>query len=316
MSDIEEKSNETIEIPSEESVEIRLDDDPKVETKVSRKSEEPDEREQQLIEIRQQYEDSKKREQAERYARQQAEQYAFEQAQKAQYAQADAQDNRLRTVLNAIEATEQSASNSERAYADAVSVGDHVAAAKAQRLMAQAEAHLLHLQNAKSEMEEYLNSVRTEGRVQEPQRPRFDPQPQQPVDPVEAVASQLSPKSAAWVRAHPETVKQIDKLHAAHQAATKLQGLVSESPEYFRYVEESLGLTPSKSSKKAMASAPVSNSSSMSSSRSSGNGNTMVLSPAEVEQAVLNEPELPRDKALEVYARNKAALIREGKLSA
>ena len=42
----------------------------------------------------------------------------------------------------------------------------------------------------------------------------------------------------------------------------------------------------------------------------------MVLSPAEVEQALLMEPDLPREKALEVYARSKQALIREGKLNA
>jgi hypothetical protein len=110
----------------------------------------------------------------------------------------------------------------------------------------------------------------------------------------------------------------VDKLTAAHQAAISLEGIEVETPEYFRYVEEKLGLsTPQKApNKKIMASAPVQSSSSMSSSRSVGNGSTMILSPAEVEQAVLNEPDLPRDKALEVYARNKAALIREGKLSA
>jgi hypothetical protein len=42
----------------------------------------------------------------------------------------------------------------------------------------------------------------------------------------------------------------------------------------------------------------------------------MVLSPAEVEMAILAEPELTRDKAIESYARNKAALIKAGKLSA
>jgi hypothetical protein len=42
----------------------------------------------------------------------------------------------------------------------------------------------------------------------------------------------------------------------------------------------------------------------------------MVLSSAEVEMAILAEPELPRDKAIESYARNKAFLIKQGKLSA
>jgi hypothetical protein len=41
----------------------------------------------------------------------------------------------------------------------------------------------------------------------------------------------------------------------------------------------------------------------------------MTLSPQEVEFAMLAEPEMPRDKALEAYARNKAQLMREGKLN-
>jgi hypothetical protein len=54
----------------------------------------------------------------------------------------------------------------------------------------------------------------------------------------------------------------------------------------------------------------------MTSSRSAGNGNTMTLNPNEVEVALLMEPDLPRDKAIETYARNKATLIKQGKLSA
>ncbi len=326
MDDIEEKPGESVEIPAEEaqqSVEVNFDDEPKAEKRSERqaapveKTEDVDEREQQLIEIKRQYEEQKRRAEAERNARQQAEAYAYEQAQKAQYAQYDAEGNRLQTYINAIEATEQAASNAERAYADAMASGDYAAAGRAQRAMASAEAHLLRLQNEKAQAEQYIESLRTEGRVQAPPRQTFDPMPQTQ-DPIEQMAARLTPKSAAWLRAHPEAANNVSKLTAAHSSAVEFEGLTPETPEYFRYVEEKLGISqPQKAPvKKIMASAPVQSSSSMSSSRSGGNGSTMVLSPAEVEQAVLNEPELPRDKALEVYARNKAALIREGKLSA
>jgi len=333
MDEIEEKTGESVEIPTEESqqsVEVRLNDDQNAENREKREkraeqrgdvgenaNNDPDEREQQLIEIKRQYEEQKRRAEAERNARQQAEQYAYEQAQRAQYAQYDAEGNRLQTYINAIEATEQAASNAERAYADAMASGDYAAAGRAQRAMASAEAHLLRLQNEKAQAEQYIESLRTEGRVQAPPRQTFDPAPQSQ-DPVEMMAARLTPKSAAWLRAHPEAAGQVEKLTAAHSSAVQFEGLTPETPEYFRYVEEKLGISPPQKApaKKIMASAPVQSSSSMSSSRSSGNGSTMILSPAEVEQAVLNEPELPRDKALEVYARNKAALIREGKLSA
>jgi hypothetical protein len=42
----------------------------------------------------------------------------------------------------------------------------------------------------------------------------------------------------------------------------------------------------------------------------------MTLRPDEVEMAILAEPDLPRDKAIESYARNKAFLIKQGKLTA
>lgn len=320
MDEIDEKPGEAVEIPAEESVEISLDDEPKVQK--AEKQPDPelnqqDEREQQLIEIKRQYEEQKRRAEAERSARQQAEQYAYEQSQKAQYAQYDAEGNRLQTYINAIEATEQAATNAERAYADAMAAGDYAAAGRAQRAMASAEAHLQRLNREKEQAEYSIESMRTEGRVQAPPRPSFEPQ-QSPADPVEAMATRLTPKSAAWLRSHPEAASNVGKLTAAHAAAIQLEGLEVESPEYFRYVEERLGISqpaPAKPAKKAMASAPVQSSSSMSSSRSSGNGSTMVLSPSEVEMALLAEPELPREKALEVYARSKAALIREGKLS-
>lgn len=326
MDEIEEKPGESVEIPAEEaqqSVEVSFDDEPKAEKRAERQAEAPrateevDDREQQLIEIKRQYEEQKRRAEAERNARQQAEAYAYEQAQKAQYAQYDAEGNRLQTYINAIEATEQAASNAERAYADAMASGDYAAAGRAQRAMASAEAHLLRLQNEKSQAEQYIESLRTEGRVQAPPRQTFDPAPHDQ-DPVEMMAARLTPKSAAWLRAHPEAANNVSKLTAAHSSAVEFEGLKPETPEYFRYVEEKLGITPPQKAapKKVMASAPVQSSSSMSSSRSGGNGSTMVLSPAEVEQAVLNEPDLPREKALEVYARSKAALIREGKLSA
>jgi hypothetical protein len=334
MDDIEDNVPQAIDLPKEEPVEIRLDDEGKSSKKAEKKAakeddrsvkaenvqSDTDEREKQLIEIKRQYEEAKRREAAERQARQQAEEYAYHQAQQAQYAKADAQDNRLRTVLNAIEATERTAISAERDYADAMAAGDYAQAAKAQRIMAQAESHLLQLQNAKANVEDALESMQAEGRVQEPPRPRFAPQ-QPPQDPVEALSSRLTPKSAAWLRAHPEAANHVEKLSAIHQYAVNIKGIEAESPEYFKYVEKKLGIdqsddyVPNKSSRKAMASAPVSSSSGMS-SRSNGNGNTMILSPAEVEQALLNEPTLPKDKALEMYARNKAALIREGKLSA
>ena len=139
-------------------------------------------------------------------------------------------------------------------------------------------------------------------------------------------AERLAPRSAEWLRSHPEVVQKIGKLTRAHQDAVE-DGYTPESDDYFRFIENRLGIDsepqsearrpePSQPNRRALASAPVTSSASVTSSRSGGSSNTMVLSPAEVEMAVLAEPELPRDRAIENYARNKAFLIKQGKLSA
>lgn len=313
MADIDEITGEAVSIPEEEPVVVEIEGE-----KPAKEAEsQPDEREIALKEMRAQYEEQKRRAEAERHARQQAEQYAYQQAQQANYAKAEVQDGNLRIILNAISADEQAASNAERIYSDAIASGDTALAAKAQREMARIEARLLQLENGKRALEDRLQAG--EGRISEPEMPRFTPQ-HGPADKVEALAARLTPKSADWLRSHPDAANHIDKLTAAHSAAVQLKGIEPETPEYFKYIEKQLGFRGKedkgdKPVKKAnISSAPVSSAGSMMSTRQSGSSSTVVLSPAEVEQALLNEPEMPREKALEFYAKNKAALIREGKL--
>jgi hypothetical protein len=330
-------------LPDEPITQVELEDDssrvvdeaPKIEKVKADKDVEAepkvDDREKALNDLRRQYEHQKKIAQAEREARQQAEAYARQQAQHIGYAQNEVQDSNLKIILNAIDATEQAAANAERDYAEAMAAGNYAMAAKAQRLIAQAESHLLQLQNGKSKLEESLQEP-VEGSVYAQQVPSFEPNI--PQDPVEMYASRLAPKSAQWLREHPDAVGKIGKLTRAHQDATE-DGIVPESPEYFRYIEDRLGysgqgndeppagsyqepqrVSEATPARKSMASAPVTSSASMTSSRSNGNPNQMTLSSSEVEVALLMEPELSRDKAIEAYAKNKLALIKSGKISA
>lgn len=281
-----------------------------------------DDREKALQEMKRQYEKQKQIAEAERNARQQAEYYARQQAQQVGRAHNEVQDSNLRIIMNAIDSTEQAAAVAERDYAEAMAAGDYNLAAKAQRAIAQAESHLLQLNNGKSKLEEMLQQT-SEGSVYEQQVPNFEPR--LPQDPVEMYAERLTPKSAQWLREHPAAAESIEKLTAAHTAAIQLKGYEPESREYFQYIERQLGFSkkseesPQESDRKPrsnISSAPVSSSGSISATRSGGAGNTMVLSPQEVEMAILAEPELPRDRAIEAYARNKAYLVKQGKLSA
>ncbi len=293
-------------------IQVEGDDEQKVETKQP-----VDEREAALSELKAQLEAEKRRVDQERIARQRAEQYAQQQLQEAQYAKTETQDSNLRVIINAIDAAEQAAANAERSYAEALAAGDYAAAAKIQRGMAQIESQLLQYNNAKATLEQRLKQY--QGAVEQPQ---YQPMPQAPQDPVEMLASRLTPKSAAWLRAHPEVANKVQKLTAAHQAAVSLENIEVESPEYFAYIEQKLGLSDAKPAGKAsnggrkstISSAPVSSSSSMSSRSSGDNPSSIHLTQAMVEQAIMDEPNLPRQEAIKIYARNRAALIREGKL--
>ena len=328
-------------IKEEKPVEVTLPDDPITEIELSdnkstikedqakikvKEDKDPslDDRERALLDLKKQYEHQKRVAEAEREARKQAEYYAHQQAQQVGYARNEVQDSNLKIIMNAIDATEQAAANAEFEYAQAMAAGNHALAAKAQRAIAQAEAHLLQLQNGKQRLEETLQDP-AEGAVYAPPVPSFEPQI--PQDPVEMYASQLAPRSAQWLREHPEAVNKIGKLTRAHQDALE-DGIVPESNEYFSFIESRLGYDdspraesrhqdpqPAPVNRRSLASAPVSSAATVS-SRSGGNSNSMVLSSEEVEFALLAEPELPRDKAIEAYARNKAHLVRQGKLSA
>lgn len=302
---------EKIELPPEDSqIEVSIAED-KEAPKDGQKGGEPDEREVALSELKQQLDAARKQAAMAQQAKQQAENYARKQAEAAQYAQSEASENQYRVIINAINASEQETQNAERALADALASGDYATVAKLQSQIAKIQSRLTQFENAKAELEERAQYQQTEGRVPDP-APQYEAQPQEYLDPVEAAARTLSPKSADWIRAHPDMINHIPKLRAAHQYAVDVKGIVSESPEYFSFLENEMGIGKGNQQKKAVASTPVTSSASYSSSR--GGNDTMVLSAAEVEQAMLNEPDLPKQKALEIYARNKQALIKEGRM--
>lgn len=108
-------------------------------------------------------------------------------------------------------------------YRDAMSSSNFDAAAEIQQAMSDNSARLLHLSNGKSELE------RNPPRAAEPLV----------VDQVEAFASRLTPRSADWVRRHPQYINDPrlhQKMIAAHNLATA-DGFVVDSNEYFSELE-------------------------------------------------------------------------------
>lgn len=314
MTDIGTEHEIDVPLEEEKPIEVVIEGDDTPEEQV-------DDREAALQQMKAQLEEVSRRHEQEKIARHRAEQYAMEQAKVAQDTQNDLHQSNYQVVVSGIENMKQTIEQAKRAFAEANAAGDYAGAAEANDTIAWANAHLKDLFEGKSRIESHLQT--TEGRVADAPQPQYAPQQEAPpqLTPEQqfnAMLSRLPPKSAAWLREHPQAAADMNKLSAAHNAATVLKGIPAESREYFSFIENELGLGGRQSNRKpAVASAPVS-SAGYSAGRSSSysGGSTMTLSAAEVEQALLIDPDLPREKAIEQYARNKAALIREGKMSA
>lgn len=150
---------------------------------------------------------------------------AADAARTATSAQATVHAQNLATVKTAMDRVKEKGEQLEQAYAEHAAAGDWSNAAKVQREMARGEATLLELDKTLHNLEKA------------PARPAE-------TDRVEQLAGQMPPKSAAWVRAHPDFVRDNNKyaqMLAAHNLAIG-RGHTAESDAYFSTVETLLGL--------------------------------------------------------------------------
>jgi hypothetical protein len=240
----------------------------------------------------------------ERTARQNAERAAYDAKRDAHQARNNEDETNVQLVSNAIDTLRRDDEILKQNYQYAMSQGNFSAAADIQQEMSGNAAKLLQLSNG-------LEAMKARPKTPEPR--------QAPSDPVEAFAAQLSPKSADWVRRHPEYVKDAKlnrKMIAAHELAMA-DGMAADSAEYFSAIEETLKIkaappqtdTSDEYAAKvtqrrdaAPAAAPVSRG-------GSTRTNVVRLSAAEREMADMMGMK-PED-----YAKNKMALQKEGKLN-
>jgi len=173
-------------------------------------------------------EDLKAQLERERQARLDAERRAHETESSLYQAKNETKSSNLHLVTNAIETVKQTNDVLKANYREAMSVGDYDAAADIQANMVENAAKLQQLEQGRKALEK---------------TPDYEvPDPYMPSDPVEALASQLSPRSAAWVRAHPEyatDTKLYQKMLAAHNLAVT-DDIEADSDEYFEAIETTL----------------------------------------------------------------------------
>lgn len=203
----------------------------------------------------------------------------------------DSHETKVALVANAIDTVRQSNEIAKANYKAAMANGDYEAAGQYQEEIATHAAKLLQLENGKAALEAA------------PPRP----QPSRPADPVEALAQQLTPRSADWVRKHPQFAtdqRLFQKMIAAHNLAVA-DGHAADSDEYFAAVEETLKLRQAATQQEeprrnaAPPAAPVSRET---------RSNVVRLTPEQREMAAMMQ------MTPEEYAKNMMALKKEGRL--
>ena len=253
-------------------------------------------------------EELRKQLESERRARTEAEKRAQEAAMQAYTAKNETEDVNLHLVRNAIDTVKRNNDYFKTAYRDAMSVGDYDKAAEAQQGMAANEIKLDQLER---------------GRVALENKPKNAP-PAAPVsnDPIESLASSVTPASAQWLRQNKDSLgneKTIRKMFRAHEDAVD-EGIIPDSRQYFDFIESRIGIRkvePAESDdimvdtakvtqrRSAPPAAPVTRSGTAPGTRS----NVVRLSSAEREMAQM------MGMTDQDYAKNKLLLQKEGKLS-
>ena len=252
-------------------------------------------------------------------ARRQAEDRAHQAEQARAEATGATQDANVQFLTTALEGVRQSMGVLEANLAESYAVQDFAQAAKIQTEIARTAHRELAIEAG---LEQLKNAPREQPRS----APRQD-------DPVEVVASQLTPNAAAWVRAHPEYIRDPQKnarLMSAHYDAVA-DGLTADSPDYIRYVEERVGVPPARrelqpqierrepvadTRRSAPPAAPVSRG-----NGAGGNNPTRItLNREQRETAHENFPDEMREdptgrKAEQAYARNMLVLQREKRMN-
>ena len=200
-----------------------------------------------------------------------------------------------------------------RDYKAAMEAGDFDKAADAQVRISNASAEIVAAKRGQMELEEAAKRP-----VQQPIT-RID-------DPAEQLASTLSPRSANWVRQHPEFARDPRKtrqMTRAHEDAVD-EGHSPDTDSYFQFVEERLGLNrreendtrDTRDTRRAPTAAPVGRD--LNQAPGSERPGVIKLTASQVRVAKETLAPLYPDKSdselLQIYAKNMQDLIKEGKM--
>jgi hypothetical protein len=188
----------------------------------------PDKAAAKIVEPEEGIEELKRKLAEEKAGREAAERRANDASQQVFKAKTEVDDANMNLINSAIDTVKNNLTTLEGNLAIALSQADHKSAAKVQVEISSNAAKLLQLENGK---EAYAARPKQEA-------PKADP--------VEALASQLTPRSAQWVRAHPQCAtdpRLTQKMIAAHNIAVA-DGYQPDTDDYFTSIEDTMKMTP------------------------------------------------------------------------
>jgi len=250
----------------------------------------------------------KKRLEQETSARLEAERRAREAQVAAYNAKNEVQDTNITLINQAMDNLKQSNEVLKSNLAVAMQSGDYERAAEIQTSLSENSAKLLQLDQGKTALET--------------QKKQPQPVPQHS-DPVEALASQLTPRSAEWVRRNPDFARdpvKYQKMIAAHNIAVA-DGFRADTDDYFNEIEGILKIRRAEPEKTqedptSQAAKPTQTRSSPPVAPVSRSGTPTGTRP-NVVRLTAAEREIAQMMGMtdSEYAKNKLALQREGKLS-
>jgi hypothetical protein len=287
-------------VADEPEIEVQLEGESHMEAPLSTSSEDED-----GDDVQKTIKKLKKKIEKEKEARKEAEERARLASQKLNAAYNDVEDSNINLITSAIETVKRENEYLKNEYRNALALSDFDKVADLQEAMSSNAAKLLQLENGKQSMQ---NKPRQ-------QAPDYS-------NPVEQFASQLSPRSADWVRKHPQCVtdqRLQQKMIAAHNLAVA-DGYQPDSDDYFGFIEDTLKVgrrysrqeeNDQEESALSSASKPTSRQApppAAPANRGSTRQNVVRLTKAEAETARMfgmTEQE---------YAKNKVALQKEGKM--
>jgi len=244
----------------------------------------------------------------ERQARIEAQRQAREAQEQANQAQSKVDSTELHMIKNAIDQVKHNNELLKANYRDALATGDYDQAAELQEQMIVNQSKLSTLENGRKAKEE---------------APRIAPVAPQHVDLIDNLASQVTPESAQWLRQNRDQLnnpKKLDRAMRAHADALD-DGIVADTPEYFRFIENRLGInrapTEEYGDPMAEAAKPIARRSAPPAAPVTRSGTGTGTTRPNVVRLTSSEREMASMMQMtdQEYARHKVALQREGKIS-